>query len=152
MAGFFSKMKDKFGKKEFDEDLQDASEPSTDYVELDSNSKDQSQKIIVRPFVLEDFSDIKPILDSLREGNTICLVNIKPLKDKDLVELKRAINKLKKTTDAIEGDIAGFSDDYIVIAPSFASIYRSGGSGGQAASTEGAPSKKGAPQDDDELE
>ena len=46
------------------------------------------------------------------------------MKDKDLVELKRAINKLKKTTDAIEGEIAGFGDDYIVVTPSFAKIYR----------------------------
>jgi len=47
------------------------------------------------------------------------------LKDKDLVELKRAINKLKKTCDAINGDIAGFGEDYIVITPSFGKIYRS---------------------------
>ena len=60
----------------------------------------------------------------LREGYTIALVNIKPLKDKDLVELKRAINKLKKTCDAIRGDIAGFGDDYIIVTPSFARIYR----------------------------
>jgi SepF-like predicted cell division protein (DUF552 family) len=131
MSGFFSKMKDKFSKPGFEEDMIEASDNTTDYVELDSNAKESSQKIIVRPFVLEDFSDIKPVLDSLREGNTICLVNIKPLKDKDLVELKRAINKLKKTTDAIEGDIAGFSDDYIVIAPGFAEIYRAKPTSGQ---------------------
>ena len=39
--------------------------------------------------------------------------------------MKRAINKLKKTTDAIEGELAGFGDDYIIVTPSFASIYRS---------------------------
>jgi SepF-like predicted cell division protein (DUF552 family) len=79
----------------------------------------------VRPFTIEDFEHIKPILDTLREGHTIALINIKPLKDKDLVELKRAINKLKKTCDAIEGDIAGFGDDWIAAVPSFARIYRS---------------------------
>ncbi|MBR9700299.1 cell division protein SepF, partial [Candidatus Woesearchaeota archaeon] len=46
------------------------------------------------------------------------------LKDRDLVELKRAINKLKKTCDATEGDIAGFGEDFIVITPSFAKIHR----------------------------
>jgi len=126
MAGFFSKIKNSFKNKEFeDEEATDAGE---EYVELDtSRSSEAGQKIIVKPFVLEDFTDIKPILDALREGNTICLVNIRPLKEKDLIELKRAINKLKKTTDAIEGDVAGFSDDYIVITPSFAEIYRSKG-------------------------
>lgn len=113
-------------KKTYDED--DNLQAEDDYVELNSEGEQaRSSKIIVRPFVMNDFSDIKPVLDSLREGYTIALVNIKPLKDKDLVELKRAVNKLKKTTDAIEGDIAGFGDDYIVITPSFAQIYRSKG-------------------------
>lgn len=85
-------------------------------------------KITVRPFVIEEFGDIKPILDALREGYTISLVNIRPLKDKDLVELKRAINKLKKTCEAVEGDIAGFGDDWIALTPSFAKIFREGSS------------------------
>lgn len=126
MAGFFSKIKNSLKKDSYDEET--ASDESEEYVELDSSkASDAGQKIIVKPFVLEDFTDIKQILDALREGNTICLVNIRPLKEKDLIELKRAINKLKKTCDAIEGDIAGFSDDYIVITPSFAQIYRSKG-------------------------
>ena len=96
-----------------------------EYVEIDtSGKKSRSSKVIVRPFVLEDFSDIKNIVDVLREAKTISLINIKPLKDKDIVELKRAINKLKKTCDALGGDIAGFGDDYIVVTPSFAEIYR----------------------------
>jgi SepF-like predicted cell division protein (DUF552 family) len=74
--------------------------------------------------MIEDFSDIKPMLDSIREGYTIALVNIKPLKDKDIMELKRAVGKLKKTCEAIEGDIAGFGEDWLVITPSFAQIHR----------------------------
>ncbi|MBU0667164.1 MAG: cell division protein SepF [Nanoarchaeota archaeon] len=109
-------------KPEEDEQL----EGEDEYVELDTEAEpERTSKVIVRPFVMDDFSDIKEILDCLREGYTIALINIKPLKDKDLVELKRAINKLKKTCDAIEGDIAGFGDDYIVVTPSFAKIYRS---------------------------
>ena len=99
-----------------------------EYVELGPEAAEIEEgkaKIVVRPFVVEDFDDIKVILDVLREGYTIALVNIKPLKDKDLIELKRAINKLKKTADAIDGDIAGFGEDYIVATPSFASVYRS---------------------------
>ncbi|MBW2991320.1 cell division protein SepF [Candidatus Woesearchaeota archaeon] len=122
---FFSLKKKK--KHVYDED--DHLQAEDEYVELNTESglPEKGSKIVVRPFVMNDFSDIKPVLDSLREGYTIALVNIKPLKDKDLVELKRAVNKLKKTTDAIEGDIAGFGDDYIVVTPSFASIYRTKG-------------------------
>lgn len=100
-------------------------EVSDDYVEIDANAgKTPKSKVVVRPFVIEDFSDIKPTLDALREGYTIALINIKPLKDKDIVELKRAINKLKKTCEAIEGDIAGFGEDWIVVTPSFAEVFR----------------------------
>tara|TARA_Y100000310_G_C20439892_1_gene695565 strand:+ start:399 stop:848 length:450 start_codon:yes stop_codon:yes gene_type:complete len=125
MAGFFSKMKEKLSSTEYEAPV--ASQPSEDegYVEIGAESEAKPQsKVQVRPYVIEDFEHIKPILESLREGHTIALINIKPLRDKDLVELKRAINKLKKTTDAIEGDIAGFGDDWIAITPAFASIYR----------------------------
>ncbi len=120
MKGFFF-----FGKKKADFDEDDELESQEEYVEIDTNAhKEPDQKVIVRPFVIEDFSDVKEILDALRESYTIALINIKPLKDKDLLELKRSINKLKKTCEAIEGDIAGFGDDYIVVTPSFAEIYR----------------------------
>ena len=116
----FSKIKEKFSGPRYEE-----LEQQSEYVELENDGEVSRSKVLVRPFMLEDFDDVKIVLDSLREGYTIALVNIRPLKDKDLVELKRAINKLKKTTDAIEGEIAGFGDDYLVVTPSFASIYRS---------------------------
>lgn len=111
------------------EDSEDTIE--NEYLELNTNSNvfDKNNKITVRPFNIEDFSDLKPILDSLREGYTIALINIRPLKEKDIVELKRAINKLKKTTDAIDGEVAGFGDDYIIVTPSFATIYRTAATG-----------------------
>ncbi|MFC1755320.1 cell division protein SepF, partial [Thermoproteota archaeon] len=116
MAGFFSKIKEKLGSSD---DFDIPSEIDEGYVELSTEEEDNSQaKVTVRPFMLEDFADVKVILDSLREGYTVALVNIRPLKDKDLVELKRAVGKLKKTTDAIEGDIAGFGEDWICICPS----------------------------------
>eukprot|EP00919_Chromeraceae_sp_WS-2016_P055281 GHVR01131322.1.p1 GENE.GHVR01131322.1~~GHVR01131322.1.p1 ORF type:complete len:132 (+),score=22.46 GHVR01131322.1:49-444(+) len=118
--GFIDKIKKTFsGDDDFDPDQLEES-----YVEISESSSEPKSKIVIRPFVLEDFADIKHILDSLREGYTIPLINIKPLKDKDLVELKRAINKLKKTTDAINGDIAGFGDDWIAVTPNFAMIHR----------------------------
>lgn len=119
--GFLSALKEKFGSPKYDEMV----ESEGSYVELDSDLTESRAKVVVRPFVLQDFEDIKPVLDALREGYTIALVNIKPLKDRDLVELKRAVNKLKKTTDALEGEIAGFGEDYIVATPAFASIHRS---------------------------
>ena len=129
--GFLSKLKEKLGSGSGGHML-DESEQG--YVELEKEHQiDTKSKLMVRPFVIEEFEHIKPILDSLREGHTVALINIKPLKDKDLVELKRAINKLKKTCDAIEGDIAGFGENWIAAVPNFAYIYR----GQKAAKEEG---------------
>ena len=101
-------------------------EPEGSYVEVDSGqaTKEDKGKVMVRPFVLEEFEDIKEVLDVLREGSTIALINIRPLREKDIVELKRAVSKLRKTCEAIEGDIAGFGEDYVVAAPYFARIFR----------------------------
>ncbi|MCF7799170.1 cell division protein SepF [Candidatus Woesearchaeota archaeon] len=117
-----------FGKKDEQFEKDDSME-TEEFVELDASSgrHEPDQKVIVRPFEITDFSDVREILDSLRESYTIALINIKPLKEKDLLELKRSINKLKKTCEAIDGDIAGFGDDYIVVTPSFAQIYRGAG-------------------------
>lgn len=121
IMGILDKLKERLGGSE--SDAGDASE-ATDYVELGTDAAAERAKITVRPFVLDDFDQIKDILDVLREGRTISLINIKPLKDKDLIELKRAINKLKKTCDAVEGDIAGFGENWIALVPSFAKIHR----------------------------
>jgi SepF-like predicted cell division protein (DUF552 family) len=118
---FCSKIKNAIGGNT-SEVLREAEEEG--YVELGTNESSNDAKITVRPFVLRDFEGIKDILGALREGHTIALVNIKPLKDKDIVELKRSINKLKKTCDAIDGDIAGFGDDWIAAVPHFANIHR----------------------------
>jgi len=100
--------------------------PETEeYLEVDIG-KDASKKakIVVRPFILKSFEDVNRILEVLREGYTIALIDIKPLKNKDIIELKRAISKLKKTTDALEGSVAGFGENILVVVPSFAEIYR----------------------------
>jgi len=84
-------------------------------------------KVIVRPFVLKSFEDINPILNALREGYTIAVIDIKQLRTKDVIELKRAISKIKKTADALEGDIAGFGENIIIVTPQFADIYKPSG-------------------------
>ncbi len=129
MRDFFLQLKEKFAKQPDEPMEEPVAEVSSDYVEVGASSvvgtsEGGDSKVVVRPFVMEEFEDIKAVLDSLRQGKTIALINIRPLKEKDIVELKRAINKLRKTCDAIDGDIAGFGEDYVVAAPYFARIYR----------------------------
>jgi SepF-like predicted cell division protein (DUF552 family) len=109
---------------------------SEEFVEIDVNSPEQKEsKVIVKPFVLRQFDDINDILNSLREGYTIALIDIKMLKQKDVIELKRAIQKIKKTIEALEGSIAGFGDNMIIATPKFAEIHK-------------APAAKAAPKAD----
>jgi len=98
---------------------------SDEYVEIDLNSaQSNDNKVVVKPFVLRVFEDINPILNSLREGYTIAIIDVKPLRTKDVVELKRAISKIKKTSDALEGSIAGFGENIVVVTPSFAKVEK----------------------------
>jgi len=121
----FGKLKDKILRSNTEDENDLPDEYGEDYLEIDTDNLPQKKnKVLVRPFTVTDFSDVKPILDVLREGYTIALVNIGPLKSKDLIELKRVVNKLKKTCDAIEGDIAGFGEDWIVVTPGFAQVDR----------------------------
>ena len=96
-----------------------------DYVEIDIDSSEPKEnKVKVKPYVLRSFEDTNDILNSLREGYTITVIDIKPLKTKDIIELKRSISKIKKTVEALEGSIAGFGDNTIIATPSFAEIQR----------------------------
>jgi len=117
MKKLFNKIKDKLGSSDYEDD---------NYVELDANKKsmENEEKLYVRPYIIEDFSDLKPILDHLREGNTISVINIKAMKDKDILELKRAVSKIKKTVEAINGDIRGFGEDHLIIVPSSIEIAK----------------------------
>src|SRR3989338_6943000 len=95
-----------------------------EYIEIDLGKEVKKSKVLVRPFILKSYEDVNGILNALREGYTIGIVDIRPLRSKDLIELKRAISKIKKTADALEGSIAGFGENIIIVTPQFADIYK----------------------------
>ena len=95
-----------------------------EFIELDTGAANvPSGKIPIRVDKIDDFSDSERIQKAIRDGS-IVLVKIRALKDKDLSELKRAIDKLRKTCVAINGDIAGIDEDWIILTPSFAHVAR----------------------------
>lgn len=96
----------------------------SEYVEIDLGKEVKKAKVIVRPFIIKTFEDVTPLLNALREGYTIAVIDIKPIKAKDVIELKRAVSKIKKTADALEGSIAGFGENILIVTPQFAEIYR----------------------------
>ena len=96
-----------------------------EYLEIDVGAKEsKDNKVHVKLFVLKQYDDVNEILNSIREGYTIAIIDIKTLRQKDSIELKRAISKVKKTTDALEGSIAGFGENVVIVTPAFAKIIK----------------------------
>jgi SepF-like predicted cell division protein (DUF552 family) len=93
-------------------------EASQEFIEIDLSQEKSDSKVLIKTFVLKVYEDINPILNSLREGYTIAVIDIRPLKSKDVIELKRAISKIKKTVEALEGKIAGFGENTVIATPS----------------------------------
>ena len=80
-------------------------------------------KIGIKIDKLSEFGDTDRVLKHVREGNIIFL-RIKGLKDKDIGELKRAVEKLKRTVSAQNGDIIGAEQDWLILTPEFAIVHR----------------------------
>ncbi len=95
-----------------------------DYLEIDLDKEEKQGKVLVKLFVMKKYEDVNSILNVLREGYTIAIIDIKTLKSKDSIELKRAVSKIKKTADALEGNIAGFGENLLIVTPPFAQIQR----------------------------
>lgn len=95
-----------------------------DYLEIDLGKEEPEQKVLVKLFALKDYEEVNNILNALREGYTIAVIDIKTLRQRDPMELKRAVSKIKKTSDALEGNIAGFGENIVIVTPSFAKIHK----------------------------
>ena len=93
-----------------------------DYVELESDEEKRS-KIPIEIEKIKEYADSDRIQRKVREG-AIMLVKIKDLKEKDINELKRSVQRIKRTTDAIGGQIVAIGDDWLVVSPGMTKLVR----------------------------
>jgi SepF-like predicted cell division protein (DUF552 family) len=70
-----------------------------------------------------EFGDTEKVLKFLREG-TIVLLKVKALREKDLGELKRVVERLKRTVVAQNGDIVGVEQDWLLLVPEHVIVHR----------------------------
>jgi SepF-like predicted cell division protein (DUF552 family) len=98
--------------------MSNTEEVEQDFIEIDLEQEKSDSKVYIKTFTLKVYEDINPILNCLREGYSIAVIDIKPLKSKDTIELRRAISKIKKTVEALEGKIAGFGENTVIATPS----------------------------------
>jgi SepF-like predicted cell division protein (DUF552 family) len=105
-------------KKIFGSSADSDEEVENEFIEIDLEQEKSDSKIYVNTFVLKNYEDVNAVLSALREGYNIVLIDIRPLKQKDVIELKRAISKVKKTVEALNGRIAGFGENTVIATPS----------------------------------
>jgi hypothetical protein len=97
-------------------------EEKGEFIEIETEGEDR-RRINIRIENLNDYRDVEEVQKLLREGNIIFL-RMKKLKERDLGELKRSIERLRKTSIAMNGDIIGIDEDYLILTPPFAKVYR----------------------------
>ena len=98
-------------------------EEGDEFLEIDENAGKEDMKVTVRIETLADYADTDRIQELLRAGSVIFL-KVRDLRAKDVAEFKRAVEKLKKTVSANDGDIVGLDEDFLVVTPKFATVYR----------------------------
>lgn len=121
MAAFFN-----FGKKKQEEEY--VEDQAEDYLSIAEENAVQeaspSKDFEVRVFVLDDYEALKDVLDVIRNEKTLCLIDIHLLRNKDADELKRAIDKMKKTIEAVNGELIGFDEKWILAAPRYVHVHK----------------------------
>lgn len=105
------------GLKIFDKRQSDKDDTDT-YVEVDSMGLDgrRNASTTIRVEKLSTFEDTERILRAVRNGDIVFL-KIKSLRDKDIGELKRCVERMKKSVIANNGDIVGVEQDWLILTP-----------------------------------
>lgn len=114
---------ERFRGKGSESDVEKEEKPGSDWVELDTSAFKEDMNVNVRIETLKDFADTNRVQGLVREGSIVFL-KIKELRQRNISELKRAVEKLKKTCVAMEGDIVGVDEDFLVLTPDYAKIFR----------------------------
>ncbi len=97
-----------------------------DYLELEvqeSYEEPRASPRFIKVFKLRNFADINVSARDLSSGNVVIL-DIKPLAERSINELKLAIDEIKEIVKSMDGDIAGLSEYHLILTPSTMKIER----------------------------
>jgi SepF-like predicted cell division protein (DUF552 family) len=112
-------LKNIFGKRE--EDYEE-SENYIDFNKIVEQPKTDG-KLVIKIEKLLEYKDAERIQKEVREGR-IVIAETEQLKNKDIGELKRAIERIRKTVVAIDGDIVMGPKSVLVVCPNFVVVSR----------------------------
>ncbi len=98
-----------------------------DYVELEISDEEPQftgPGKFVKVCKLKGFADVDVTARELSEGN-IVILDIKPLAERSMNELKHAVDEIKDICVSMGGDIAGLSEYHLIMTPPNIKIERS---------------------------
>ncbi len=98
-----------------------------DYVELEISDEEpqfMGPGKFVKVCKLKGFADVDITARELSEGN-IVILDIKPLAERSMNELKHAVDEIKDICVSMGGDIAGLSEYHLIMTPPNIKIERS---------------------------
>ncbi len=87
-------------------------------------AREVKPKLKLGLMVMERYADVEKVLNRFRKGDAIIIVKVTPLKNKDMAELKKAVNRLKTHCDVTGADITGLGENWIVLVPPVVEIAR----------------------------
>ena len=113
-------------EKIFGKTLKSTEEEDEEYVDFNKiieQPKSTEGKIKIKIEKITAYKDTERIQKEIREG-MIVLAETEELKEKDIGELRRAIERIKKTIIAIDGDIVMGPKSILIICPGSAVVSR----------------------------
>ena len=82
-----------------------------------------SGKTYLKAMPLRDLSDLDTVKNEVNSGN-ILILRITPLANKNIEDVKRAVNELCEFAESVGGDIARLGEERVVICPPNVKIWR----------------------------
>jgi len=86
-------------------------------------SGSEISKIYLKAMPLRNLSDLDTIKREVKSGN-ILIIKVSPLANKNIEDIKKAVNELCKFVKTVDGDIARLGEERIVITPPSVRIWR----------------------------
>jgi len=93
-----------------------------EYTEL-VMSEEEAKHVPIVVEKLENFACADRVVSHLREGKVV-FARIGEFKHTNVDELRRTLSKIRNVCQAINGDIVGIKDEWVIAAPGIARIER----------------------------
>jgi hypothetical protein len=100
-----------------------AQETVVPLLEQKQETAEAPNKTYLKAMPLKELTDIENIKNEVKNGNIIIL-RVTPLANKNIDDVKNAVNELYEFSESIGGDIARLGEERVVICPKNIRIWR----------------------------